>query len=595
MASSMNSNLSFSNWSLKKALLTQDSSFDRARVRIIFTILLFSLLKSVIAIVQFTVVANTPQLVRAVIAGVVYLTLLKVALSFPNKVQQLAHTMLIAGLLVIWSNIFVYSHRVNLVTTQFILMVVLSSFYTLGTRLGVIYSIAAALPALLLFVLQNSLGMLPAFKSNDVYPLGVQIIIILNFVSIVVTHHLFYLAFHENIVEKERLNKELELSITEARQLAASRSEFLSTMSHELRTPLNSVVGMAELLIDDQPTDKQRENLQILHSSAIDLLSLINNVLDFNKIDSQKLELESVPFNLSRFLADLCRGFRKRAEEKRLAFNLEVDSALNDAVVSSDPTRLAQVLYNLLSNALKFTDTGSISVTLKCLQKTDKQVTVSFSVTDTGIGIAKERQAAIFDVFTQATRDTTRIYGGSGLGLAIVRQVLLLLGGQIKVESESGQGSMFYFTITLPLAQVVNAAAQTKTDGPGIKHLRILVAEDDKVNRLIIKKQLARLELDAEIVENGQMALDAWSAKPFDVMLVDLHMPVLDGYATITQIRQTKGDTRATHVIAFTAAVTEQDKIMAAGFDDFLYKPVQLADLQEKLERAASKGKLTGP
>lgn len=591
----MTSNLPFSNWSLKKAVETQASSFDRARVRIIFTILLFSLLKSAIAVVQFMVVPNTPQLARAIIAAIVYLSLAKVLLSRPHKAQQLGHTMLIAGLLVIWSNIFVYSHRVNLVTTQFILMVVLSSFYTLGTRLGIIYSIAAALPALLLFVVQDGFGLLPPLYPADIYPLGVQIIIVLNFVSIVVAHHLFYLAFHENIVEKERLNKELEKSIAEARQHAASRSEFLSTMSHELRTPLNSVVGMAELLIDDQPTERQKENLQILHSSAIDLLSLINNVLDFNKIDSQKLELESVPFNLSRFLADLCRGFRKRAQEKRLDFNLEVDNALSEAVVSSDPTRLAQVMYNLLSNALKFTENGSINVDVKYLQKTDKLLTASFSVEDTGIGIAQERQAAIFDIFTQATRDTSRNYGGSGLGLAIARQILLLFGGKLEVESTKGKGSRFYFTITLPLAQIATPEAQTKADGPGIKHLRILVAEDDKVNRLIIKKQLARLELDAEIVENGQVAIDAWAAREFDVMLVDLHMPVMDGYETIGAIRQGKGYAAKTHVIAFTAAVTEQDKIMAAGFDDFLYKPVQLADLQEKLERAAVKGKTTLP
>lgn len=590
MASSMNRNLPFSNWSLKKALSTQDSSFDQARVRIIFTILLFSLAKSAIAIMQFATNADKGQLVRAIIAGILYVVLTKILLSRPNKVKPLAHVMLIAGIVVIWTNIFVYSHRVNLATGQFILMAVLSSFYTLGTRLGITYSILAILPALLLYILQDAFGLIKPIHTPDIVPLGIQLIIVLNFISILVTHYLFYVAFHENIVEKERLNKKLEMSITEARQLAAARSEFLSTMSHELRTPLNSVVGMAELLIDDQLTERQRDNLQILHSSAIDLLSLINNVLDFNKIDSHKLELESVPFNLSRFLADLSRGFSKRAEEKRLEFNLLVDDALTDIVVSSDPTRLAQVMYNLLSNALKFTDTGSISVTAKCLQKNEKQVTVSFAVEDTGIGIATERQAAIFDVFTQATRDTSRNYGGSGLGLAIVRQVLLLLGGQIEVESVSGKGSRFYFTITLPLAHAVSPATQIKVDGPGIKHLRILVAEDDKVNRLIIKKQLTRLELDAEIVENGQMAVDALSAKQFDVMLIDLHMPVLDGYETIKQIRQMKGAAGETHIIAFTAAVTEQEKIMNAGFNDFLYKPVQLADLQEKLERAAGKG-----
>lgn len=307
-------------------------------MRIIFTILIFSLVKSAIAIVQFALVANTLQLIRAVIAGALYVVLMKILLSRPDKVKQLAHTMLIAGTLIVWSSIFVYSHRVNLVTTQFILMIVLSSFYTLGARLGAVYSFFAALPAILLLILQDGFGMMPPLTPADSYTLGVQIIIGLNFVSIVVAHHQFYMAFHDNIVEKEKLNAKLAESIDEARQLAASRSDFLSTMSHELRTPLNSVVGMAELLIEDEPTERQRENLQILHSSAIDLLSLINNVLDFNKIDAQKLELEEVAFNLSRFIEDMSRGFRKRANEKGLNFSLDIDKELERLVVISAPT-----------------------------------------------------------------------------------------------------------------------------------------------------------------------------------------------------------------------------------------------------------------
>ncbi|MBX2906874.1 MAG: response regulator [Taibaiella sp.] len=590
----MNTTLPLTNWSLSKTLATQTSSFDKARVRIIFTILIFSMVKSALAITQFAIAHSNLQLIRAVIAGILYVTLTKILLSRPDKVKQLAHTMLTAGVLIVWSSIFVYSHRVNLVTTQFILMIVLSSFYTLGTRLGAIYSVAATLPVVLLFVLQDMFGILQPLQPEETYLLGIKIVIGLNFASIVVAHHLFYMALRDSIAEKEELNKQLELSINEARELAATRSNFLSTMSHELRTPLNSVVGIAELLIEDKPTERQRENLQILHSSAIDLLSLINNVLDINKIDSRKLELEKVTFSLSRFLDDLTRSFRKRAEEKHLDFHLNVDTSLSNVVVNSDPTRLAQVMYNLLSNALKFTDTGSISVSANIIGKTQDRITVAMSVTDTGIGIAADRQSAVFEAFAQASADTTRNYGGSGLGLAIVRQVLQLLGSKIEMESEIGKGSRFYFTLTLPLAETTSPAATSSAVAPEIRHLRILVAEDDKVNRLIIKKQLARLQLEAEIVENGQLALDATMTKPFDVILLDLHMPVLNGYETIKTIRNREEMSKArAYVVAFTAAVTEQEQIMAAGFDDFLYKPVQLADLQKKLEQAITRGAVT--
>lgn len=243
-------------------------------------------------------------------------------------------------------------------------------------------------------------------------------------------------------------------------------------------------------------------------------------------------------------------------------------------------------MYNLLSNAVKFTNSGNISVAATVRSKTEEQVTVSLTVADTGIGIAPERQAAVFEVFTQASPDTTRMYGGSGLGLAIVRRVLHLMGGKIEMKSNIGAGSEFFFTVSFPLAKMPSPIAVENVAGPDIKHLKILVAEDDKVNRLIIKKQLARLEMDAEIVENGQQALDALVTNRFDVILLDLHMPVQNGYETIRAIRNSEKQSIAkVYVVAFTAAVTEQEQIMAAGFDDFLYKPVQLADLQKNWSR----------
>lgn len=588
----MNTRLPFTNWSLKKALATQPDGFSKARLHIMFTILVFSMVKSAIAIVQFSVDGHKLQLIRAAIAGTLYLALTKVLLSRPSAAKKLAHFMLVTAVLIVWTSIFIFSHRVNLITGQFIMMIALCSFYTLGNRLGFIYTAISVLPAVLLFVLQGFMGLMTPLTEDQAHSPGFELIVTLNFVSIAVGHFLFYRAFADNIREKDRLNAQLQDAIEEARKLADSRSNFLSTMSHELRTPLNSVVGMAELLIEDQPTERQRENLQVLHSSAIDLLSLINNVLDFNKIDANKMELERVSLDLNRFLDDLTRGFRNRAHDKRLEFKLQADPALTGVQVCSDPTRLAQVMYNLLSNALKFTESGGITVSAECTGRTDDTVTVLFSVTDTGIGIPANRHGAIFEVFTQVAPDTARNYGGSGLGLAIVKQVLHLFGSTIRMESIPGQGSCFQFAITFPVTISASASQKPSETQHEIGHLRILVAEDDKVNRLIIKKQLARLNLDAEVVENGQLAYEACLARPFDVVLLDLHMPVMNGYETIQQVRTLAGSrAEIMHIIAFTAAVTEQEQIAAAGFDDFLYKPVQLTDLQEKLQRAAGRGK----
>ncbi|MBS1688577.1 MAG: response regulator [Bacteroidetes bacterium] len=582
----MSEPLSFFNWSLSKTLATEPDNFAKARIRIIYTILVFSVLKALIAIGFGAAAAQWLQMTRGIIALIIYLILAKVILYRPSRLMLLAHIMILTGLLVIWTNIYVYSHQINLVTLQFMFMIVLSGFYTLGSTFGIIYSLAAIVPVLLFSVLNNNPNIYITAMPQQLASPGFEIILTLNFVTIILAHYLFFKAFKSNIKEKEALNHQLQLAAEEANELAISKSNFLSTMSHELRTPLNSVIGITELLLEDKPEERQKENLEILQLSALDLLSLINNVLDFNKIDADKPKLEAIPFNLAEFIQNRCAVLKIKANDKQLDFNLSIDKRLENINIISDPTRLSQIIYNLISNAIKFTDKGSISLKLDCIEKKEQEVIVQFSVVDTGIGIHPERHEKIFELFTQAESHITRKYGGTGLGLAIVKQILSLFNSSIHLNSSPGSGSTFFFTInfatTPTMIETKPTVAETQTD---FSKLKILVAEDNEVNRILVKKQMSRLNVEPVIVENGEQAYEACLSGYYDAVFMDLHMPILDGVEATKKIRALPDPVKAkTYILAFTASVTEQEKIKNCGFDDFLYKPINLNNLREKLE-----------
>jgi CheY-like chemotaxis protein len=280
---------------------------------------------------------------------------------------------------------------------------------------------------------------------------------------------------------------------------------------------------------------------------------------------------------------------RVKATDKKLGFNLEIDDKLNHTVIKSDPTRLSQLMYNLVSNAIKFTENGSITVRLVNTYTSGNSVRILFSIADTGIGIHQDRHNTIFEMFSQAESHITRKYGGSGLGLAIVKQVLQLFGSTIKMQSTPGEGTTFSFEIDFEIAVApIKDIAEQQLSLTDITNLRILVAEDNDVNRLIIKKQLDTLHVKADLVENGKIALEHCKANKYDAIFMDLHMPVMDGFEATKQIRASSSQTAAqNYIIAFTASVTEQDKIAESGFNDFLYKPVNMKDLREKLQKIA--------
>jgi len=584
----MNEQLPFFNLSLKKVLALEPDPFKKAKIKIVLTILVFSVIKALIVVPVAIEYAQYRQLFRALLVSAVLLSMIKVLLYRPSRMPVISHIMLLTGTSVVWSNLFLYSQDLNILTVQLVFMVSLSAYYLLGGRQAAIYTLCAILPVIL-FMLMKEMGI--GHWGITVQKLampGFDIIVVLNFVTFIMSNYLFYQAFYQNLKEKELLNQQLQVNILEAKALAESRSVFLSTMSHELRTPLNGVIGMTNLL-KDNAVDEQKDYLNILEFSATNLLSMINDVLDYNKSELDKIELEDIPVNLAALLQKIGYGLEMKALEKGLSWKLEVDDVVKHHLVITDPTRLTQIIYNLAGNAIKFTENGIVVVNAVVLNQNDNQVKIKFSITDTGIGISSDRQEAIFDPFVQASTDTTRKYGGSGLGLAIVKRLLKLFDSDIKLESQVGKGSVFSFIIEFPLYRgALDTVDELKMEKTSMKGLKLLIAEDNRINVLVLEKLLSKWDIQTIVAANGQEALNKLADQDFDAVLMDIHMPVMDGYAASLAIRALGNQAKANiPIIALTASVSHNvhTKIKEAGMQDYVAKPFQTDLLYEKLQQ----------
>ena len=377
----------------------------------------------------------------------------------------------------------------------------------------------------------------------------------------------------------------LLLAKEKAEQAVRTKTKFLSNMSHELRTPLNGIIGTTNLILQGEYMPTQKQYLNVLKYSSEHMLNVVNDILDFSKIEVGKMELEKTTFNLKNLVQNIYELFQNQFADKRVGLELEFDSKLDNSY-SGDQTRLGQVLSNLVSNALKFTEKGKVLIRVSFVAQNSNACTIKFSVKDTGIGIPIEKQLPIFDSFTQVDTATTRKFGGTGLGLAISSKIVELFGGKLKLESEKGEGSNFYFAIQLGVIQqqtsFVNETAVQQLQS--LKGLRVLVAEDNPINMLIARTILERWEIDITEAANGKEALEHFNAKKFDVLLIDLEMPEMDGFELLENVRTTKSDIP---VIAFTAAVYEnmQAYLINKGFTDYIQKPFRPEEVHAKLSR----------
>lgn len=380
--------------------------------------------------------------------------------------------------------------------------------------------------------------------------------------------------------------KYIEEIVTQSNRVINTKTQFLATMGHELRTPLNGIIGIVNLLKQENSATRQAEYISILQNSADHMLQQVNDILDFNKIEAGKLELHPVAINLNNFLLNVCLPFKVLSANSNVAVLAEIDVQL-DTLILADDMRLTQVLNNIFANALKFTGNGYVKLKAACQKKDDKQITVAFAIEDTGIGIDKADQEKIFEGFWQVYHEGTRELTGTGLGLTICNRILQLMGAKLSLESEKGRGSRFSFSLTFNVAGAAPVHVPIQPAGDSdLKSIKVLLAEDNKINMMVAKKALTSFGATVDAAYDGMEALARLEDFPhYDIVLLDLEMPVMNGYEAIFEIKKRYP---LVPVIAFTASLVDQKMLadlLASGFNDCILKPFNPQQLSTVIKK----------
>lgn len=399
--------------------------------------------------------------------------------------------------------------------------------------------------------------------------------------------------FHQNTFDKMRnlqIKNKIEVAKKEkevAERTAMLKQQFMANMSHEIRTPMNAIVGITRLLVDKNPSKEQLKYLNVIQQSADNLLVIINDILDLSKIEANKVTIETINFSIRNLLHGTQEMMQLKAHEKCLSFAINIADNIPDRLIG-DPTRLNQILINLIGNAVKFTEKGSVNVNVNLYKENGHKVAVKFDIVDTGIGISKQYINTIFESFTQAGSDTARKYGGTGLGLTISKQLVDLMHGRMEVESKLGEGTTFSFLIPFEIAKEQHSVQEEKQNTEALKsqlaNTHILLVEDNEFNRIVAVETLQSLvpSMQIDIAENGEKAIDQLQSKDYDMILMDIQMPVMDGLSTTKHIRKKMAAPKSkTKIIAMTANVLQEDvrQYFDIGMDAYISKPFQTEDL----------------
>jgi len=405
-----------------------------------------------------------------------------------------------------------------------------------------------------------------------------------------------YIAIGTDISERILIDVELKKAKEAAEESVQVKNDFLANMSHEIRTPLNAVIGFTDLLLESRLTKEQRKYLETMHASGEILLTLINNVLDLSKLESNKFEIENIPFNLRKNLNEVINLMKVKAQEKGISLDLIINKNVPEDVIS-DSNRISQILLNLIGNAIKFTDKGGVTVAVKNIEESNKTGVISFEIKDTGIGIVSNKINSVFGAFTQAKSDTSRIYGGTGLGLTIVKRLITLLNGHIKVESVFGKGSTFTMVLPLKIGVVTSQkeiSAEVDIDEKNLGY-SILLVEDNKTNQLLAKTRLERWGCTVDIANNGFEGVKQTQNKLYDLIMMDIQMPVMDGYEATKIIKNDISvEVSKIPIIAMTAftSKTEINRALKSGMDDYIFKPFKPDELFKILRKFGEKPEL---
>lgn len=418
----------------------------------------------------------------------------------------------------------------------------------------------------------------------------------LKLTYVITEDDVFIVVFSRDITERKLFETQLIAAKNVAETASLAKAEFLSVMSHEIRTPMNAVIGLTHLLLQNKPREDQKENLQTLKFSAENLLALINDILDFSKIEAGKVEFEEVDFSLKNIVNGLYQSFHLTAEEKVIDLIFNIDTGIPQTLIG-DPTRLTQIFNNLISNAIKFTEQGAVTIEIWFEEISDTELQLLARVSDTGIGISIEKQQYVFESFTQASSSTTREFGGTGLGLAITKKLIQLQKGGISVSSVLDKGTSFEFYIPLKYKSKSNVVDLIEDTQKGelfssLKGYDILLVEDNLVNVMVAEQFLQQWDLNVTHVENGKLALEELNKQLFDLILMDIQMPVMDGYTATEEIRLLHDEQKKNiPIIALTAsAMTEvQEKVFKVGMNDFVTKPFNPRDLYSKISKQLKK------